>query len=162
MFVEEPIIVSVPPNIVANDNGISKAPGVTPTEPAHSLRIGIIIAQTGVLFINADMQQTAIVMRRTAASYPCGEPSKYLAMSWRPPVTWTVFATAHMTPTVTTPSAAKPLSASFVESTPVATSATTASRRTKSGGRSKAICTRATTRTAAVMAADLDRPLIAG
>ena len=63
MFVEEPIIVSVPPNIVANDNGISKAPGVTPTEPAHSLRIGIIIAQTGVLFINAEMIATGISRR---------------------------------------------------------------------------------------------------
>ena len=75
-------------------------------------------------------------------------------MSSRPPVHCTPFATAHITPTETTPSDLKPFSASFSVITPVATSTTTVSRSTWSGETSKAICTSATMTATAVIAAD--------
>ena len=61
-------MVRVPPSMVAKETGMSSADEATPTEPAQSLMIGIIIAQTGELFMKADMAITAIVMRSIADS----------------------------------------------------------------------------------------------
>ena len=47
-LVDEPIILRVPPSIVANESGISSALDETPMLDPQLARIGIIIAQTWV------------------------------------------------------------------------------------------------------------------
>ena len=154
MLVDEPMRESVPPSIVANESGMSSEGAGTLSERAQSRTIGIIIAHTGVLFMKAEITIVGTSIRSSAAPYPDGRPSRSFAMSSRPPVHCTPFATAHITPTETTPSDLKPFSASFSVITPVATSTTTVSRSTWSGETSKAICTSATMTATAVIAAD--------
>lgn len=154
MLVDDPMSESVPPSIVANESGMSSEGAGTLSERAQSRTIGIIIAHTGVLFMKAEITIVGTSIRSSAAPYPDGRPSRSFAMSSRPPVHCTPFATAHITPTETTPSDLKPFSASFSVITPVATSTTTVSRSTWSGETSKAICTSATMTATAVIAAD--------
>ena len=154
MLVDDPMSESVPPSIVANESGMSSEGAGTLSERAQSRTIGIIIAHTGVLFMKAEITIVGTSIRSSAAPYPDGRPRRSFAMSSRPPVHCTPFATAHITPTETTPSDLKPFSASFSVITPVATSTTTVSRSTWSGETSKAICTKATMTATAVIAAD--------
>mmetsp|Transcript_44450 Transcript_44450/g.110622 ORF Transcript_44450/g.110622 Transcript_44450/m.110622 type:complete len:317 (-) Transcript_44450:140-1090(-) len=138
-LVDEPISVIVPPSIVANESGMSIPLAGRPSDAVHCARIGIIIAQTGVLFMKAEIPIVASSIRSSATPYDEGLPSSTRAMSSSPPVVCTPFATAHITPTETTPSEEKPASASFIEITPAPTSATAASRSTCSGRPSSAI-----------------------
>src|SRR3546814_4467817 len=55
MLVEVPIIVSVPPRIVAYDSGISSFEGVVPARLAREIATGVRIATTGVLFRQAEI-----------------------------------------------------------------------------------------------------------
>mmetsp|Transcript_54859 Transcript_54859/g.126317 ORF Transcript_54859/g.126317 Transcript_54859/m.126317 type:complete len:239 (-) Transcript_54859:141-857(-) len=69
-LVLEPMSVMVPPSIVANESGISSCFDETPRAAPHSIRMGIIIAQTGVLFRNAEIARTGSIMRRTVMKRP--------------------------------------------------------------------------------------------
>ena len=124
-----------------------------PSEVAHEVTIGMNIAQTGVLFIKAEIASTGSSRRTMAHMWPRGLPSSTRASSSRPPVHCTPLATAHITPTATTPSELNPSSTSFSPSTPVRQRTTDDSRSTWSGGMSKAIWSSATTSTAAVIPA---------
>mmetsp|Transcript_32659 Transcript_32659/g.85820 ORF Transcript_32659/g.85820 Transcript_32659/m.85820 type:complete len:235 (-) Transcript_32659:570-1274(-) len=67
-LVDEPIIERVPPSIVANDSGMSSCDALRPSDADQLWTIGMSIAQTGVLFMNAEMAMVARTRRSTAIS----------------------------------------------------------------------------------------------
>lgn len=67
-LVEVPMRVTVPPRMEANDSGISRWPGARPAFRAQEVRMGIMSATMGVLFINADSSITGITIRTMAAA----------------------------------------------------------------------------------------------
>ena len=78
---------------------------------AHVLTTGIIMATSGVLLRNADMNPTGIIMRNWASQSRCGLPRTCLMNRSRALLTSTALATTKSTATVSTPSLAKPESA---------------------------------------------------
>ena len=66
MLVDEPMSESVPPSMVAKERGMSICVAGIPSELAHEETIGMNIAQTGVLFMKAEIASTGS-SRRTIA-----------------------------------------------------------------------------------------------
>eukprot|EP00957_Ditylum_brightwellii_P007265 552449-Ditylum_brightwellii.AAC.1 len=76
-FVEVPINVQVPPNILAKLSGTSNCCGETPIFLPHLCTIGIITATTGVLFKKADMMAMGSMRRNCAAAVDFGRPRRF-------------------------------------------------------------------------------------
>jgi hypothetical protein len=57
-LVEVPIVVSMPPRIVAKESGISRREAATPRRSAHPRTIGAAVATTGVLLTRPDSSAT--------------------------------------------------------------------------------------------------------
>jgi hypothetical protein len=72
MFVEVPIIVQVPPKIVAKDSGISSFEGATEKVCAKLIMTGVRITTTGVLLMKADITITPAIIVPSASTgeYP--------------------------------------------------------------------------------------------
>lgn len=67
-FVDVPMRVTVPPRMDAKESGMSRWPGASPAFLAQDVRIGIITATMGVLFMKAERIITGITMRTMAAA----------------------------------------------------------------------------------------------
>ncbi len=81
-----PIIVSVPPRIVAYDSGISSLDGVVPARLASEIATGVRIATTGVLLRKAEMTNAVIVSPPSTrvGLVPTSPPSQLPSASMQP------------------------------------------------------------------------------
>ena len=67
-LVEVPISVQVPPRMLANDSGISSFDGANPRVWETEIITGVRMTTTGVLFMNAEIRATRVVITATAIS----------------------------------------------------------------------------------------------
>ena len=133
-FVEVPIKVHIPPNIVTYERGIKNFVAGSLTASAHRLMIGAKITTTGVLFRNADTKATGgsiLACALKTVVFPSG--SSFLINWPKAPLCRTPSLTRKSMATVIIPLLLKPSSISLGVRMPTQRKNTTTVRRTIPG-----------------------------
>ena len=100
---------------------------------AQSLTIGMYIATIGVVFMNADINVTGVIIRNCAVAIDDGLPRSFLPMSSIPPVSCNAAATTNKPAIISNGRSANPYTASFISTTPVIIKKTKPLDMTRSG-----------------------------